>query len=104
MASRLSEIVMCVRHTSSILAVVAIRSRASSFLTEFLVTQGSYKSVLDVLFLFVFCWEIASISSELGDGQQVHLVTLQVRCEHLPVGRFCSVAILHGPLLMTGSP
>ena len=41
---------------------------------------------------------------ELGDGQQVHLVTLQVRCEHLPVGRFCSVVKLHGPLLMTGSP
>ena len=34
MASRLSEMAMCVRHTSSILAVVAIRSRASSFLTS----------------------------------------------------------------------
>ena len=32
MASRLSEMAMCVRHTSSILAVVAVRSRASSFL------------------------------------------------------------------------
>ena len=41
---------------------------------------------------------------ELGDGQQVHLVTLQIRCEHLPVGRFCSIVILHGPSLMTGSP
>ena len=41
---------------------------------------------------------------ELGDGQQVHLVTLQVRCKHLPVGRFYNVVILHDPLLMTGSP
>ena len=35
---------------------------------------------------------------ELGDGQQVHLVTLQVRCKHLPVGRFCSIVILCGSL------
>ena len=41
---------------------------------------------------------------ELGDSQQVYLVTLQVRCKHLPVGRFCSIVILHGPFLMTGSP
>ena len=34
---------------------------------------------------------------EYGDGQQVHLVTLWVRCKHLPVDRSCSIVTLHDP-------
>ena len=97
MASRLSEMAMCVQHTSSILDVVAVRSRASSFLMSSL----SLRALTNLYWTFV-PFHLLSGScinqQELRDGQQVHLVTLQVRCEHLPVGRFCSVAILHGPL------
>ena len=103
MASRLSEMAMCVRHTSSILAVVAVRSRASSFLMSSL----SLRALTNLYWTFrSFLSSVGNCidQQELGDGQRVHLVTLQVGFEHLPVGRFYSVAILHGPLLMTGSP
>ena len=101
MASRLSEMAMCVWHTSSILDVVAIRSRASSFLTSSL----SLRALTNLYWMFhSFLSGNCIDQQEFGDGQQVHLVNLQVGCEHLPVGRFYSVAILHGPLLMTGSP
>ena len=103
MTSRLSEMAMCVQHTSSILAVVAVRSRASSFLT----------SSLSLRALTNLYWTFRSFSSSVG---KLHRSARAQRwstsssgdspvgCEHLPVGRFYSVAILRGPLLMTGSP
>ena len=60
MASRLSEMAMCVRHTSSILDIIAIRSRASSFLTSSL----SLRAVMNLYLMF------CSFSSSVGKLHQ----------------------------------
>ena len=60
MASRLSEMAMCVWHTSSILGVVAFRSSASSFLT----------SSLSLRALMSLYWTFHSFSSSDGKLHQ----------------------------------
>ena len=56
MPLRLSEMVMCVQHSSSILVVVAVRSRASSFLM----------SSLSLRALMNLYWTFHSFSSSVG--------------------------------------
>ena len=102
MASRLSEMAMCVWHTSSILEVVAVRSRTSSFLTSSLSfraltnlywTFHSFSSSVRKLHQSTRAWRESTSSS--GDSR--------LDAKHLPVDISCSVVILHGPSWMTSS-
>ena len=92
---------MCAAHFKH-LRSCAVRSRASSFLTSSL----SFRAMMNLYWIFhSFSLLLESYinQQELRDSQLVHLVTLQVRCEHLPVDMSCSIVILHGPLWITNS-
>ena len=69
MALRLSEMAMCVRAHFEHLGCCCCQVKSKQLLDEFLVTEGSDKSVLDILFLLLFCQEAALISksSEMVD-------------------------------------
>ena len=102
-ALRLSAMAMWVLHVSSILAVVALRPRASNFLTSSLSVRAWTRQN------WTFCsfphlLESYTFQQGLSDNLPVHLWSLQAWFAHPPIGIYYIFDTQYGPSEMLNDP